>query len=100
MQLPPIGARVWIARAACPEVGVPAWHGEADVARHIPCGPCWRNVAYRGRWTPVADIYTAARNCREPSGYVARADDGTQINVIDGDPSILAVPVAADTAAA
>lgn len=94
MQLPPIGTRVWIARAAHPEVGVSAWSGDATVTRRIPCGPCWRNAAWRGRWTSAADIYTAARDCQEPTGYVARADDGTQINVIDSDPGVLAVLLA------
>ncbi|MTE20327.1 hypothetical protein F0L17_14660 [Streptomyces sp. TRM43335] len=97
MQIPPIGARVWIACAAHLELGIPAWHGDATVTRRIPCGPCWRNAAYRGRWTSATDIYTAARDCQEPTGYIARTDDGTQINVVNGDTGVLAVLLATET---
>lgn len=100
MTPPPIGSRVWIARAACPEIGRPAWSGDATVTATIPCSTCWQNAAYRGRWTAVADIRAAARRCQHPTGYIALTDDGERIPVIDDDPTLVAVPTTADTTAA
>lgn len=95
IQILPIGTPVWVAQAARPDGTRRALADDGVVTGRVPCTDCWRRCVDDGGQVSVVGYRAAAAACREPAGYVVSVR-GFPVTVIDGDPTVIAVPITTD----
>ncbi|MEV7466187.1 hypothetical protein AB0O20_06680 [Streptomyces kronopolitis] len=95
MSILPINTPVWVAQAADPQRRRRALAGDGVVVSHVPCSACWQRHVGGGRHITRRDYTAVQAGCREPIGFVATVR-GLPVTVLDGDDTVLAVPIVAD----